>query len=70
MKVWRSEEWGGKFEDKVNWEVKNGRDIMFWTNKWVGIRVLKCRFLRLFSFSILKEGILFDCGEWVNSVWE
>jgi len=35
MKVWQSEEWGGKFEDCLIWEVGNGRDVQFWSNNWV-----------------------------------
>jgi len=31
VKVWSSEEWGRKFEDCVNWEVGNGKDILFWS---------------------------------------
>jgi len=57
MKVWRSVEWGGKFEDCFNWEVGNGRDILFWTDNWVVLGVLKSKFLRLFSLSVLKEKI-------------
>jgi len=29
MKVWKSEEWGGKFEDCFSWEVRNEKNIMF-----------------------------------------
>ena len=30
MKVWSSEEWGRKFEDRINWEIRNGKDVLFW----------------------------------------
>jgi len=45
--IWKSEEWGGKFEDCYNWEVGKGRDIMFWEDDWVGFGVLKNRVYRV-----------------------
>jgi len=63
-------EWEGKFEDRFNWEVGNGRDILFWSDNWVASGVLKNKFMRLFSLSILKEAYLCDFGSWVNGVKE
>jgi len=40
MKVWSSEKWGRKFEDCVNWEVGNGKDILFWSDNWVFPKVI------------------------------
>ena len=69
-KVWRSEEWGGKFEDCWKWEVGNRRNVSFWSDSWVISGDLKSRFSRLFSLSESKEANLCDCGIWVNGVWE
>jgi len=70
MKVWSSEKWGRKFEDCVNWEVENGKDILFWSDNWVTSGDLKSRFPRLFSLSVLKEANIRECGSKANGVWE
>ena len=41
--------WGGRFEDRLNLEVKNGREVMFWLDNWIDSEDLKSRFPRLFS---------------------
>jgi len=69
-KVWRSEEWGGKFEDRLNLEVRNGREVMFWSDNWIDLEDLKNIFPRLFSLSVNKEEKLCDCGIWENGTWE
>ncbi|XP_068486473.1 uncharacterized mitochondrial protein AtMg00310-like [Phaseolus vulgaris] len=48
-KVWRSEDWGGKFEDRLNLEVGNGREIMFWSDNWIVSEELKSTFPRLYG---------------------
>ena len=65
-KVWRSEEWGGKFEDRLSLEVGNGREVLFWSDNWIDLENLKSRFPRLFSLSVNKEARLCDCGIWGN----
>jgi len=69
-KVWRSEEWGGKFEDRLSLEVGNGREVMFWSDNWIDSEDLKSIFPRLFSLSVNKEAKLCDCGIWGNRSWK
>ena len=69
-KVWRFEAWGRKFEDRLNLEVENGREVMFWSDNWIDSEDLKSRFPRLFSLSVNKEANLCDCGIWGNGTWE
>jgi len=69
-KVWRSEEWGRKFEDRLNLEVGNGREVMFWSDNWIDSEALKIGFPRLFSLFVNKEANLCDCGIWGNRTWE
>jgi len=68
MKVWSSEVWGRKFEDRVNWEVGNGKDVLFWSDNWVTTRDLRSRFPRLFSLSVLKETNICECGSRINGI--
>jgi len=66
--VWASKEWGDKFEDRVKWELGNGKGILLWEDIWVGNVALKGKYPRLFSLSINKESLLEDCGNWANGV--
>jgi len=43
-KVWASKDWEDKFEDRVKWELGNGKSILFWEDVWVGNIALKGKF--------------------------
>ncbi|XP_068487140.1 uncharacterized protein [Phaseolus vulgaris] len=68
--VWASKDWRDKFEDRVKWELDNGKSILFWEDVWMGNIALKGIFPRLFSLSLNKESLLEDCGNWSNGVWK
>jgi len=71
--IWRSEGWKGSFEDNCIWEVRNGREIMLWKDKWLGDEALKDKFPRLFSICSGKGDKLWQGGEWNSNlqwVWK
>ena len=67
--IWSMNEWGENFEDRIKWEVGNGKGIMFWEDSWVGNLVLKNKFPRLFSLCGDKDLLLEHCGTWEEGVW-
>ena len=60
---------GIEFASSCRGVVGDGRDIMFWTDRWVGDQRLCDRFSRLFHLDRTKEGSVFDKGSWVNGEW-
>ncbi|GKA78597.1 reverse transcriptase domain, reverse transcriptase zinc-binding domain protein [Tanacetum coccineum] len=53
--------WGGVLGD--------GRDIMFWVDRWVDNRRLCDRFPRLYHLDRRKASSVSEKGSWVNEVW-
>jgi len=66
------EEWGRSFEECVEWDVGNGKNVLFWDDVWVGSEDLKSRFLRLFSLSTGKDSNMESFGNGANDSlkWE
>jgi len=61
--VWSFDELKYKFEDTFSWEGRNGREIRFWEDKWVGNFNLKDIFLRLFNISSNKDSSIWPARE-------
>jgi len=60
--IWSMEEWGRNFEECVEWDVGNGKNVLLWVDVWVDNEELKSRFLRLFSLSTSKDANLESLG--------
>lgn len=60
---------GVEFISSFLGEVGDGRDISFWSDRWVDNRRLCDRFPRLYHLDKRKEGCVWDKGSWVNDVW-
>jgi len=56
-------EWGRSFEKCDDWDVENGKNVLFWDDVWANNEDLKSRFPRLFSLSISKDANLDSFGE-------
>lgn len=54
-------DWFGEGLERV---ISNGRETLFWKEKWVGEVKLKDMFPRLFNFCLDKNGRVGDMGEW------
>jgi len=63
------EDWGRSFEECVQWDVGDGKKVLFWEDGWVGSEVQKSRFPWLFSLSSNKDAYLESFGCWVNGSW-
>jgi hypothetical protein len=50
--------------------VGNGQNSYFWTDPWIGNRILKDDFERLYSVSNFKEAKISEVGTFVNGRWE
>ncbi|GJY76103.1 putative RNA-directed DNA polymerase [Tanacetum coccineum] len=50
-------------------KVRNGRDVSFWLDKWVGDLRLCDRFPRLFHLDSRLEGRVAEKGRWIEGVW-
>ncbi|GKC09089.1 reverse transcriptase domain, reverse transcriptase zinc-binding domain protein [Tanacetum coccineum] len=60
---------GLDFSSSFVGEVGNGRDIRFWTDRWVGGVRLCDRFPRLYHLDRRKEGMMAEKGNWVEGAW-
>lgn len=49
--------------------IGNSKDIMFWSNKWVGNQSIKVAYLDLFALSNFPNVNVVEMGEWVKSKW-
>ena len=67
--VWASEGWGRSFEDGFEWEVGEGRAILFWEDSWLSCGALKSVFPRIFSLSVTKGAKVAELGNWIDGVW-
>jgi len=46
---------GNWFEENIRRVVGDGRDTLFWYDKWVGDILLKLKFPRLFELAVVKN---------------
>ncbi|GJT18747.1 reverse transcriptase domain, reverse transcriptase zinc-binding domain protein [Tanacetum coccineum] len=60
---------GLDFSSSFVGEVGNGRDIRFWTDRWVDEVRLCDRFPRLYHLDRQKEGMMAEKGNWVKGAW-
>jgi len=51
---------GNWFEENIRWVVGDGRDTLFWHDKWIGDIPLRLRFPRLFDLAVNKESKVVD----------
>ncbi|GKV05161.1 hypothetical protein SLEP1_g17203 [Rubroshorea leprosula] len=59
----------GWFKEGVVKKIGEGKDMLFWHEKWVGDRSLKEKFNRLFNLSSEKDTCIADMGQWNNGEW-
>ena len=55
-----------EFSSSFRREVGNGREIYFWSDRWIGDRLLKMEFQQLFHLETVKDATISDIGEWVG----
>ena len=51
------------FDQRVSWQLGDGRKIRFWDDKWVGDQALKLKYPRLYLLLTCKESIIDDVRE-------
>jgi len=56
------------FDNNVKWYIKDGKNVRFWDDRWVGDLPLKERFPRLYAISLCKENVLNELGKWEGEV--
>nr|GEY75941.1 hypothetical protein [Tanacetum cinerariifolium] len=67
---WQKDRWGGGRVHFLLWVVLgDGRDIIFWVDRWVDDRRLCDRFSRLYHLDKRKESSVWEKGSWDNMVW-
>lgn len=49
--------------------IRNGSNIDFWTDNWMGRGVLKIMFPRIFALATTKHGLISLFGHWVDGDW-
>jgi len=57
------------FSRNIKWSVGKGNRIKFWEDIWIGEKLLKEKYPRLYTNTILKEGTLGDFGFWDEDWW-
>lgn len=57
------------FENGVKKIVGNGQSTSFWAEPWVGSRILRNDFERLYSISSNKEARICELGSFDNGRW-
>jgi len=67
--VWFSEGWGRSFADGFKWSIGEGKDILFWEDRWLNGESLKSSFPRFFSISSSKNAKVSELGYWSNGDW-
>jgi len=50
------------FDQRIRWKIGNGIRIKFWEDWWVGERMLKEKFPRLYGVSVLKDKLVSEFG--------
>jgi len=51
-RVWKLEDLGSDFEDKIGWALGDEKDIKFWEDKWADNVPLMYKYPRLYSITI------------------
>ncbi|GKV27657.1 hypothetical protein SLEP1_g36796 [Rubroshorea leprosula] len=51
------------------WEVGEGNKVVFWSERWMGVKSLRDLFPRLFALSVKKEGKVSEMGSWEEGKW-
>lgn len=51
---------GNWFESNVNRVIRDGRNTLFWYDKWIGDIPLRMKFPRLFDLALEKESTVRD----------
>ncbi|GKV49313.1 hypothetical protein SLEP1_g56069 [Rubroshorea leprosula] len=51
------------------WEVGDGNRVVFWSDRWIGVKSLRDLFPRLFALSVKKEGKVSEMGSWEEGRW-
>lgn len=54
------------FSNVVRRRIKNGKQVRFWHDVWIGTSALKDCFPRLFLISLDKDYMVANVGQWVN----
>ncbi|GJZ22883.1 hypothetical protein Tco_0559922 [Tanacetum coccineum] len=60
---------GIEYTSSLFYNVGNGRDVLFWLDRWIGDFRLCDRFPRLFHLDRRLEGRVAEKGRWVEGVW-
>ncbi|GKA60292.1 reverse transcriptase domain, reverse transcriptase zinc-binding domain protein, partial [Tanacetum coccineum] len=60
---------GVEFSSSFVGVLRDGRDIRFWIDRWVGNRRLSDAFPRLFHLDRGREGSVMEKGAWVDGMW-
>nr|GFB06900.1 RNA-directed DNA polymerase, eukaryota [Tanacetum cinerariifolium] len=67
---WQKDRWGvGRVHFLLGAVLGDGRDIIFWVDRWVDDRRLCDRFSRLYHLDKRKESSVWEKGSWDNNVW-
>ncbi|GKU95930.1 hypothetical protein SLEP1_g9226 [Rubroshorea leprosula] len=51
------------------WEVGEGNRVVFWADRWMGVKSLRDLFPRLFALAVKKEGKVSEMGSWEEGRW-
>ncbi|GKV22035.1 hypothetical protein SLEP1_g31939 [Rubroshorea leprosula] len=51
------------------WEVGDGNRVVFWCDRWIGVKSLRDLFPRLFALSVKKKGKVSEMGSWEEGRW-
>ena len=60
-------EGNGWFRNATGWRVGAGDTVSFWNDVWVGNKILKDAFLRLFTISLDQRKNVGEVGVWLGS---
>jgi len=55
---------GNWFDSRLQWCIRDGRCVKFWSDWWVADKALKDKFPRLYSISLNKESLVGDVAVW------
>ncbi|GKB99576.1 reverse transcriptase domain, reverse transcriptase zinc-binding domain protein [Tanacetum coccineum] len=61
---------GIDFTSSLEGVVRNGREVWFWIDRWVGREKLCDRFSMLYHLDSRKDGRVADKGKWINGEWQ
>jgi len=52
----------------MKWDIKDGKNVRFQDDRWVGVKLLKERFPRLYAIWLCKENVLNEVEKWEGEV--